>query len=50
MINEGITTFIEIGPGKVLAGLNKKISAEIMTYNVYDKESLKNTINELKGE
>ena len=50
MMKEEITTFVEIGPGKVLAGLNKKISADIITYNVYDLESLQNTINELKGE
>lgn len=48
MINEGITTFIEIGPGKVLAGLNKKISSEITTYNVYDINSLKETLEALK--
>lgn len=48
MMNEGITTFIEIGPGKVLAGLNKKISSEITTYNVYDINSLKETLEALK--
>jgi [acyl-carrier-protein] S-malonyltransferase len=40
MIDNGVDTFIEAGPGRVLAGLNKKISAEIKTYNVYDKASL----------
>lgn len=48
MISEGISTFIEIGPGKVLAGLNKKISSDIVTYNVYDINSLNETINALK--
>ena len=48
MINEGITTFIELGAGKVLAGLNKKINTEIKTYNVYDVASLEETVNELK--
>lgn len=48
-IEMGIDTFIEFGNGKVLAGLNRKISAEIKTYNIYDSESLKTTIEELKG-
>lgn len=48
-IEMGVDTFIEFGNGKVLAGLNRKISSEIKTYNVYDSESLKVTIKELKG-
>lgn len=47
MIANGVNTFIEIGPGKVLAGLNKKINAEVKTYNVFDKESLELCLNEL---
>lgn len=45
---EGITDFIEIGPGKVLAGLNKKINAELTTLNIFDYESLMNIAEELK--
>ena len=48
MVEEGVDTFIEIGPGKVLAGLNKKIAPEAAFYNVFDKESLENTISALK--
>ncbi len=45
---EGITNFIEIGSGKVLAGLNKKINPELNTLNVFDYESLKNVLSEIK--
>ncbi len=48
MVEEGVDTFIEIGPGKVLAGLNKKIAPEANVYNVYDKASLESTITALK--
>lgn len=46
MINDGFDTFIEVGPGKTLCGLISKISKEVRTYNVEDKQSLE-TIKEL---
>lgn len=48
MVEDGVDTFIEIGPGKVLAGLNKKIAPEATVYNVFDKASLDVTIEALK--
>lgn len=48
IIASGVSNFIEIGPGKVLAGLNKKISTEIVTNNIFDFASLNATIEELK--
>jgi [acyl-carrier-protein] S-malonyltransferase len=50
MVSEGVDTFIEIGPGKVLAGLNKKIAPDANVYNVYDVASLEATVEALNAE
>lgn len=50
MVENGVEIFIEIGPGKVLAGLNKKIAPEAKVFNVYDKASLDATVTSLKEE
>ncbi len=50
MSADGVEIFVEIGPGKVLAGLNKKILPEAKVFNIYNKESLVNTISALKEE
>lgn len=47
MIQDGITTFVEIGPGTVLSGLVKRISKEAKTYHVDDPDSLDTTLREL---
>ncbi len=45
----GVETIVEIGPGKVLAGLVKKIDRSIKILNVSDSESLHATIAALKA-
>jgi [acyl-carrier-protein] S-malonyltransferase len=43
----GIQTLIEIGPGKVLSGLAKRIAPELRLLNVQDQASLSSTVEAL---
>jgi [acyl-carrier-protein] S-malonyltransferase len=40
MVTAGVDTFVEIGPGKVLSGMIKKIAKEAKVYNACDAESI----------
>lgn len=50
MIDQGVDTMIEVGPGKVLSGFVRKIDKSIQLYQIENKESLEKTIKALKGE
>ena len=47
MLENGVNTFVEIGPGKVLGGFVKKINKEARNFNIEDMESLKKTLGEI---
>ena len=45
----GVTHIVECGPGKVLAGLNKRIGVEVQTLALTDAAALQSAIETLKG-
>ena len=49
MVETGIDTIIEVGPGKVLTGLIKRIEPSVKLLNVEDTASLNKTLEELKA-
>ena len=49
MLDEGVDTFVEIGPGNVLRGFVKKIERKANLLNVEDSQSLQNVLEHLKA-
>ncbi len=53
MVADGVDTFIEIGPGRTLAGFNKKIAKaigkELTTYNVATMEDIDKVVETLQA-
>jgi len=43
LIEKGVDTFVEVGPGKVLSGLMRQISRDVKMLNVEDAASLETT-------
>ena len=48
MIQDGIDTFVEIGPGRTLAGFLKKINRDVTVYNISTWEEME-TVTEKIG-
>jgi [acyl-carrier-protein] S-malonyltransferase len=42
MLGDGVSTFIELGPGRVLAGLIKRIDRDVNIVNIGDAEAVRN--------
>ncbi len=49
MYDQGVTTFVEAGPGKILLALNKRIVKNANHLAIYDPESLKKALEQLNG-
>ncbi len=47
MHDQGVNTFVECGPGKVLKGLNKRIIKEAEHFTVYDPDTLNNVLEQI---
>ena len=46
MINKGVKNFVEIGPGKVLSGLIKRIDKNVNVNSINNDEDIKLLIND----
>jgi [acyl-carrier-protein] S-malonyltransferase len=47
LIEQGVNTFVEVGPGRVLTGLLRQIDRSIHVFNVEDEKSLRSTLERL---
>lgn len=49
MHDQGVTCFVECGPGKVLQGLNRRIAKDAAHYALYDSETLTQLLEHFNG-
>jgi [acyl-carrier-protein] S-malonyltransferase len=47
LIDQGVNTFVEVGPGRVLTGLLRQIDRSVHVFNVEDEKSLRSTLEKL---
>jgi [acyl-carrier-protein] S-malonyltransferase len=50
LIAEGVTTFVELGPGSVLAGLIKKIDRGVQVMSIEDEQGLTAALEQLHAQ
>jgi [acyl-carrier-protein] S-malonyltransferase len=49
LMDEGVNTFVEVGPGRVLTGLMRQIERSVATLNVEDEKSLQAAVEKIAG-
>jgi len=49
LIDEGVNTFVEVGPGRVLTGLLRQIERSVAALNIEDQKSLATTMEKVAG-
>jgi [acyl-carrier-protein] S-malonyltransferase len=49
LLDEGVNTFVEVGPGRVLTGLMRQIERSVASLNVEDEKSLLGTLEKITG-
>lgn len=49
LTDEGVNTFVEVGPGRVLTGLLRQIERSVAALNVEDEKSLATTLDKIAG-
>jgi [acyl-carrier-protein] S-malonyltransferase len=49
LVRQGVTRMVEVGPGKVLSGLARRIDKSVEVWNVEDRASLEKTLAALGG-
>jgi [acyl-carrier-protein] S-malonyltransferase len=49
LIDAGVNTFVEVGPGRVLTGLLRQIERSVAALNIEDEKSLNNTLEKIAG-
>ncbi len=47
LVEQGVSTFVEVGPGRVLSGLLRQIERSVHCFNVEDEKSLLSTLDKL---
>ncbi len=50
MIDQGVSIFVEVGPGKVLAGLLRQIDRSVRCFGVEDAATLRSTLDRIAQE